>query len=210
MKAFKSIQLTGLNISIYFILIFLSIAILLKFWDFADGIIFNPKELDELKIERPIIRPYNDVFFYMKSESLKSDVLLYQKVQRNEKILEIIVGITLATLIISLLIQLRKLIVSLKKKSFFIKVNLIIVRKIAYILGIWVLLDFILYQCIQFFIPLSLVQERINYTPINERFFLSLLLSVNYSILLAAFAFYVISVVFREGNELKDQAELTI
>jgi hypothetical protein len=54
------------------------------------------------------------------------------------------------------------------------------------------------------------VQDSINYIPVNKGFFLSLLFSVNFSLLLTAFSFYVISVVFKEGVELKKEAELTI
>lgn len=210
MKLFNSNRLSGIDIAIYLLLSIICISIVVKIWEFTESVIINPREYTELNIDQPVIRPYHDVFFYMRSDSLKSDYFLYQRVQRNEKILETVFGITLATLFILLLLQLRKIINSLKRKSFFIQENLIIVRRIAYILGIWVLLDFILYQCIQFFIPLSLVQDRINYIPINEGVIVSLLFSINYGILLAAFAFFVISVVFREGTELKNQTDLTI
>lgn len=210
MKAFKSSRLSGINIAIYAILIFLSIGVLLKIWEFTDKIILNPQELNDLKLDIPIIRPYNDIFFYLKADDLKNDSTLYQTVQRNELILETIIGITFIVLFILVILQLRSLVYSLKNKTFFIQKNLFCVRKISYLLGIWVLADFIIYQCIQFFIPLSIVQENINYCPINKGIISSLLFSIDYSILLAAFAFYVISVVFGEGYQLKEQSDLTI
>ncbi|MCK4700978.1 MAG: DUF2975 domain-containing protein [Bacteroidales bacterium] len=210
MKSFKSIRLSGINITIYFILICLSIVTLSKIWEATNKIIINPQEFNDLKLESPIIRPYDDVFFYLKTEALEEDSALYQKVQRNELILETIIGITFAVLFILVMLQLKSLLYSLKNKTFFLKKNLISVKKISYLLGIWVLADFIIYQCIQLFIPLSIVMENINYAPINKGFLSGFLLSVDFTILLAAFAFYVISVVFKEGYQLKEQSDLTI
>lgn len=78
------------------------------------------------------------------------------------------------------------------------------------LLLIWVVVDILLYQSIQFFIPEWLVQDSINYTPLNESLLYGFLLALDFKILLAAFAFYVISVVFKEGFRLKEQVDYTI
>jgi hypothetical protein len=141
---------------------------------------------------------------------LNAEPAMHHRILRNQIILRTLVSTILVTLIILLVLQLRKLLYSLKQKPFLLKENFATIKTISYILISWIFVDFILYQSLQFFIPLRYVQDSINYIPVNKGFFLSLLFSVNFSLLLTAFSFYVISVVFKEGVELKKEAELTI
>lgn len=210
MKAIKSIRMSGINIVIYLILTILSVSVLSQLWKLTDNILLKPKELNELNIDKPVLRPYHDVFFYLDPEMLKNEQSSYQKVQRSSLILKTIIGVVSGILFIVLILQLKKVFFSLQNKTLFTMKNLYNVRNIACLLGIWVMLDFILYQLIQIFIPLELVQENINYIPLNEGFFSSLILSINYGLLLAAFSFYVIFVAFKKGIELKEESDLTI
>lgn len=210
MKKFDSLSLSGLNIIIYLILIFLSFAVIVQTWNFTNKIIISPNEFDELKIENPVIRPVKGAELYLNSEILKTDKVIYQKIQRNEFIRETIYDLLYLVLLGLLVLKLRKLIYSIRQKPFLIKDNLIVVRNISNLLFAWVIIDFLLYQSVQFFIPLSLVKDSYNYIPLNKGFLSSFLFSINYSLLLAAFSFYVISVVFKEGLELKEQTDLTI
>ncbi len=210
MKPFESIRLSGINVIIYLILIFISFAAIAKIWTFTDKIIINPNEFDDLKIERPVIRPIKDAVLTLNPEILKNNEVIYQKVQRNDLIRETLYSLIFLVLFGILVLQLRKLIYSIKQKPFFLKDNLKIVRNISYLLFAWVVIDFLLYQSVQFFIPLSLVQDNYNYTPLNIFFPVSFIVSINYSLLLAAFSFYVVSVAFKEGIELKEQSDLTI
>lgn len=210
MKTFKSLRLSGINVIIYLILIFISFAAISQIWKFADKILINPNEFNDLKIDRPVIRPVKDAVLYLKPKILKNNKILYQKIQRNEHIRRTLYGLIFLILFGLLILQLRKLLYSIRKKPFFLKDNLIVVRKISYLLFAWVIIDFILYQSVQLFIPLSIVQDNYNYVPLNKGFLLSFMFSINYSLFLAAFSFYVISVVFKEGIELKEQSDLTI
>ena len=210
MKTFKTLRLSGINIVIYLILIFLSFAAIAHIWTFTDKIIMNPNKFNDLKVEKPEIRPMKDAVLTLNPEILKNNEAIYQKIQRNELIRRTLYSLIFIVLFGILILQLRKLIYSIKQKPFFIKDNLKIVRNISYLLLAWVIIDFLLYQSIQFFIPLSLVQHNYNYVPINKGLLTSFLKSINYSLLLAAFSFYVISVVFKEGLELKEQSDLTV
>jgi len=210
MKAFKSIQLVGINIAIYAFLIFLPFCALAKIWKFTNRVFLNPTELSVLRHHNPIIHPLNNVFVYLKEDVLKNDPQLDHVIQRNGLIFDTIKDVIFIVLLFLVTIQLRTLLYSLKNETFFIQKNLSSVRKISYLLVIWVVVDFILYQCFQFFIPLSLVQDNYNYIPFNKGIISSLLLSIDYLKLLAAFAFYVISVVFKEGYQLREQSDLTI
>lgn len=210
MKTIQSIKVAGINVAIYLILTVLIVVIGIHLWGFIKNTIVQHQEFSSLDLEKPMIRPYHDVFFYLDAEKLKADRPLYQKIQFNERLIETIVGLIYALLFIVLVLQLRKLVLSISQKGSFHARNLAYIKNIAWMLGIWILVDFICYQCIQFFIPFSLIEESINYVPLNKGFFTSFLFSVNYSMLLAAFSFYVISVVFKEGIDLKQQSDLTI
>ena len=210
MKTFKSFRLSGINVIIYLILIFISFAAIAHIWTFNDKVIINPNEFDDLKIENPVIRQVKDAVLTLKPKKKKNNEVIYQKIQRNELIRRTLYSLIFLVLFGILILQLRKLIYSIRQKPFFIKNNLNIVRNISYLLFAWVIIDFLLYQSVQFFIPLSLVQDNYNYIPLNKGFLSSFMFSINYSLLLAAFSFYVVSVAFKEGIELKEQSDLTI
>lgn len=209
MKKFKSFKVSGLNIAIYTFLVFLSVSALIFIWKFTNRIYLNPQEISH-QSTTIIINPSNNVFVYLKEDVLKDDASLYQKLQRNKLIYDTIKRIVFITMLFLITIQLKTLLNSLKNKVFFIQENLNCVRKISYLLGTWVVINFILYQCFQFFIPFDLIQHNHNYIPINKDILFSLLFSIEYTKLLAAFAFYIISVVFKEGYYLKKQSDLTI
>ncbi len=210
MKKSNSYSLLGINIIIYLILIFISFAAIAHIWKFTDKIIINPNEFNDLNIESPVIRPVKDAVLYLNPEILKNDKVIYQKIQRNELIRRTMYSLIFLALFGLLVLQLRKLLYSIGQKPFFLKNNLKVVKNISYLLFAWIIIDFLLYQSVQFFIPLSLVQDNYNYIPLNKGFLSSFMFSINYSLLLAAFSFYVISVVFKEGVELKEQSDLTI
>ncbi len=210
MKANKSIKLSAVRASIYLLVFSLSFSILSQIWNFSDSLIFSPEELSDLRLDRPIIRIYNDTFFYLHEDIINNDPEVYQKVQQNTLIFKTIRNVSFIFLIILLLLQLSALISMLNRETVFLSENLKCIRRMALILLIWVVVDFLLYQSIQFFIPDYLVEDSINYVPLNEEFFRSILMETDHKMLLGAFAFYVISVVFKEGYQLKEQADYTI
>jgi hypothetical protein len=216
MKSLKSIHLPRLNLVIYLVISLLALASLVKLWDTANQLIFNSGDLTEIKLDRPMIRMTSDVYLNLKDDVLANDSDLFQKVQRNKLLFEAINVLIFIVFIILVLLQLRSLISSLQERSFFESRNIKCVRKISYLLAGWVLTDLIFYVCIPLFIPLSVIRDSYNFWPVNGGFtnasagILCLLLSIDYGVLLSAFAFYVIFVVFGEGSLLKEQAELTI
>jgi len=210
MKLFKSGRFTVLHWIILLVILVLSFLVLANVWDATNKLVFQQQELDGLRLDRPIIRIYHDVFFYLHEDVLRNDPGLYQKVQQSEIIFKTVMNVSFLVLIILVLLQLNSLLHLLRRKSFFHQENLRCVRRMALLLLIWVFVDNILYQSIQFAIPDYLIQDIINYTPINENFFEGILFSLDYKMLLASFAFYVISVGFKEGYQLKEQADFTI
>jgi hypothetical protein len=215
MKSLRLNRLSSLKLIIYFVIIVLCILSFLSIWNITTRII-NPDNQPVIKVHTSFIRMKSDVYLELKDDLLKSDNNLYQKVQRNKGLYESIRGVVVIAIIIAVLLQLKTLISSFSEASFFKSKNIKSVRRISYLLMIWILADLIFYLCIPLFIPLSVIGNTYNFWLINGNAFnkivgiFTLLASINYGVLLSAFAFYVISIVFKEGNILKEQADLTI
>jgi hypothetical protein len=180
------------------------------------SLIINPNTQPATKFHTSVIRMKSDIYLDLKEDILKSDSTLYQKVQRNKSLYVSLRGIIVLAIVIAILLQLKTLISSFSKESFFRSENIKSVRRISYLLVIWILIDLTFYLCIPLFIPHEVIRNTYNFWPINGDAFnivvgiITLLASINYGVLLSAFAFYVISIVFNEGNLLKEQADLTI
>ncbi|MBN1187369.1 MAG: DUF2975 domain-containing protein, partial [Bacteroidales bacterium] len=113
--------------------------------------------------------------------------------------------------IISFLItlQLRKLISSFKREAFFELINVKRIQSISLLLFLYVVCDVIL----SLTNPNLHLFEGISKTIGNIPFvtaFLSIVYTVNFKILFLAAVIFVISRVFKNGYELKEQATLTI
>jgi hypothetical protein len=179
-------------------------------------LIINPDNQPVIKFHTSFIRMKSDVYLELKEDILKSDNNMYLKVQRNKGLYESIRSVVVIAIIIAVLLQLKTLISSFSEESFFKLKNIKSVRRISYLLMLWILADLTFYLCIPLFIPLSVIGNSYNFWLINGDVFnklvgiFTLLMSINYGVLLSAFAFYVISIVFKEGNLLKEQADLTI
>ena len=109
-----------------------------------------------------------------------------------------------------MLLQLAKFINSIKNRDFYRIGSMANIKWISYLIVIWVLVDFIAYQCLQFAIPLSVIEERINYVTLKESVISNLSISVDLLKLLIAYAFYTVSVVLKDAAELKEQTDLTV
>ena len=127
---------------------FLSIAAISKIWKLTKEV-YHPLEAGHLSFPR-IISPANNVFVTLNETELKKDPQMYKAIHRNALIYDTIKDLIFIVLFFMVILELKTLLNSLKKETFFIEQNLNCVRKISYLLGIWVIIDFILYQCFQF------------------------------------------------------------
>lgn len=146
MKAFRLSNFSGVNIIIYLVLLYFAVAMISQIWELGDALVFNPEEFSGLRLDRPIIHIYNDVFFYLHEDILENDPQVYQRVQRNELIFKTVRNVAFLTLISLVLLQLRSVVASLRKETFFLAENLKCVRKMSTLLLIWVVVDILLYQ----------------------------------------------------------------
>jgi hypothetical protein len=109
-----------------------------------------------------------------------------------------------------ILIQLKKLIIAIRGNTFFELPNILIIRNLSILVGMWVFCNFIMYQIIPIFFPVNLIIESINFITINESLLHSILVALDFKMLFVAIILYVISISFKEGYQLKEQTDLTI
>lgn len=173
-------------------------------------LLFKPQDIELIRLEIPWTRPVQDVTIMLHEHILAENPDIRRTVSTNIFIHDLIERICLITLIILLLVQIRKLLIAINQGTFFKPENLRIVRNLSLLVGIWVFVNFILYQMISLFIPTELMYERINFTTLGESVFHSLMSSIDFKMLFVAIVLYVITISFREGYSLKEQADLTI
>lgn len=113
--------------------------------------------------------------------------------------------------IISLLItlQLRKLINAFKKEAFFELKNAKRIQNISLLLFLFVIFDLVLSQFNPNQHSIEIIARITGYMPIINAF-LSFVFTINFKILFLSAIIYVISHIFRNGYELKEQTTLTI
>ncbi len=213
MKSINFKKISSVNLIIIGLIVMIGFNVLFSAISFTKEIIHPTRQFDNLSfggIDIPVMRPYKDVFFYIKSEEIKKDPTLEQRLQRNEYIFHSIFGLLQAPITILLFFQLIRLINSIKKRDLHNRRNSVYVKNIAYLICLAVFIEFLKYQLLQLAVPLDLIRERINYITLKEDLFSSLRHSISLNWLIIAFVFYSLSVVFKDAFELKEQSELTI
>jgi hypothetical protein len=171
---------------------------------------FKTDEIDILRVDVPWNRPIEPVTVMFDKNVLQNDPALLQKLNTNIFAYDLIERFVFLTLMVLILIQLKKLIMAIRGKTFFKLPNILIIRNLAIIVGIWVLSNFTMYQLIPFFFPVDLITESINLVTINESLLGNILVASDFKMLFVAVILYVISVLFKEGYQLKEQTDLTI
>jgi hypothetical protein len=158
----------------------------------------------------PWNQPIGTVTLMFREDVLKTDNQLLSRLNILLYSYDLIERIIFTILIILILIQLKKLITSIRGKTFFENVNIKIIKNLSILVGIWVGFHFLMYHLLWLFIPENLVVESINFISLQESFFSSILVSIDFKMLFVAIILYIISVSFKEGYSLKEQTELTI
>ena len=195
-----------MNGLIIFILIFGSGTVLTKSYE----LFFKADEIDILKMDIPWSHPIDDVTVMLDKTVLQKEPTLFQKINKSIFEYDLIVRIVFLSLMILILLQLKKLILAIRSKTFFEAANILIIRNLSVLVGMWVLSYFIMYQIIPVFIPVDLIAESINFTPLNESLMYNILAAIDFKMLFVAIILYIISISFKEGYQLKEQTDLTI
>lgn len=213
MKQLKIDKMARISLVLYALLFFVALTTALYLINFVNNYFINPIEHEQISLggtDIPIMRPFEDTFFYINPQEFAKDPDLNDTLQNNEDIFETIYGVTVSVIFILLFLQLARFINSIKYKVFYSPESMVNVKTISFILFAWVIVDFIAYQCLQLVIPISVVEERINYITMKESIFQNLTHSIDIPMLFIAYAFYTVSVVFKTAADLKEQTDLTV
>jgi len=195
-----------MNMLILLILITGALTILGK----AHRLFFHPDEIKIIKLDVPWNQPLSSVTLMFDQNILQNDTKLIQELQIKIFSYDLFNRIIFVSLILIILFQIKKLVLAIRAQSFLEPKNIKIVNRLSVLVGIWVLSTFIFYEIIPYFFPLDLITERINFTTLSESITANILSAIDFKMLLVAITLYVISVLFKEGYALKEEADLTI
>lgn len=171
---------------------------------------FKADEIDILRVELPWYNPINDVTIMLDKSILQNDPALLQRVNKNIFIYDLIGRIVFLSIMFLILLQLKKLLIVIRGKTFFELPNILLIRNLSILVGMWVLSYFIMYQIMPIFVPVELITDSINFTTINEFSLDNILIAIDFKMLFVAIFLYVISISFKDGYQLKEQTALTI
>lgn len=171
---------------------------------------FKADEMDILRLDVPWNHPIDEVTLMLDKNILQNNPTLLQKINTNIFIYDLIGRIIFLILMLLILFQLKKLIIAILGKTFFEKSNILIIRNLSILVGMWVLSHFVMYQIIPLFIPVDLIIESINFITMNESLMHNILTAIDFKMLFVSIILYVISISFEEGYQLKEQTDLTI
>ena len=150
MKKVLTIPVFNLTMNLLIIYVFLSgVSIVLNK---SYKLCFRTDEIELIRLEIPWIRPISDVTIMLHKNILEKNANIHKKVSKNIFIHDLIERISLLTLSLLILIQLKKLIIAINMKTFFKLRNLLIIRSLSLLVVIWVFCNFIIYQLIPVFI----------------------------------------------------------
>jgi hypothetical protein len=113
-------------------------------------------------------------------------------------------------LTVLILFELKRILISIRTTTFFTKQNITGTRQLAVLFLLWAVSRFILYHLIAFLIPVEHIQHSINYIPFNESAFQSIMLSLDFRMLVISLIMYFVYLSFKQGYQLKEETDLTI
>lgn len=176
----------------------------------AHQLVFAPDEIDIVRLEVPWFHNRDNVSILLEQDILAGNAELYQKVQSGVLAYDLVERIVYIVLFVLALILLKRLIISINARTFFSLQNISIIHHLALVVLLFVVAKFVLYQLIPVAVPVELMVERVNFSPLDESVVGNMMAATDFRMLFAALVLYVVAVSFREGYELKKESELTI
>jgi hypothetical protein len=176
----------------------------------TNKLIFHSDEINNLKLHAPWWNPTDNVTILFDKETFKLNPIIHQNTKENILLFDIIYRSVFLFLFVAILFQLKSLLLAIKEKTFFRIKNLHIIRNLSIIVGFWVIIKLILYEILPLFIPVNHIEESINFTTINESIIESIISALDFKMIFVSIILYVVSILFKEGYSLKEEANLTI
>jgi hypothetical protein len=206
----KNISLFSLKTIFYLFIIFSIIFGFSTIVKKTNRLLSHPEEIRNVRLHAPWFHPTDNVVILFDKDKLEKNPDIHQNIKENLLLYDIIGRTLFLILLVGILFLLKNLILSIKNKTFFESRNIKLIKILSIVVAVWVIGKIIMYELIPLFVPVDLIQESINFTPIHESFFWSILSSIDFKMLFASIVLYITSVLFREGYSLKEEADLTI
>lgn len=173
-------------------------------------LLFNPETIDILDRDHPWLRPTTDVTLMLDKAVIAEDDVVYETVQQNILIHDILERFLFVVITVLIFFQLKKLLIAINGTSFFVRDNYRIIRRLSFLVLLWVGSEILIYELIPVFVPPVLIQYSINFTTFTESVYRNIMSALDFRMLFVAIILYVVAVSFREGTALKEQTDLTI
>ncbi|MBD3256796.1 DUF2975 domain-containing protein [candidate division GN15 bacterium] len=170
----------------------------------------SPDEINVVKLDVPWVHPGDNVAILLDQQALVEDPDFHHQLQINVFIYDLAERVVYISLLVLILILLKKLVLSIRSRAFLDQRHMTIINQLALVVGTYVISKFLFYQLVPIFIPVDLMVETVNFTTLGESVFETIMAATDFKMLFVGICLYVISVSFREGYELKKESELTI
>ena len=172
-------------------------------------LLFEPENLDVLRTDLPWFHPVEDATILFNMD-ITRNASLFTAIQNNLVLHDIVKRLSFLILAILILFELKRILISIRTTTFFTKENINGTRQLALLFLLWAVCRFILYHLLAFLIPVEQIQHSINYVPINEAVLQSILISLDFRMLLISLIMYFVYLSFKQGYQLKEETDLTI
>jgi len=173
-------------------------------------LIFEADDIDIIRVQFPWYNPLSPVTVMFDTNILKENPSLLENINLKVLIYDLIRRTTFLLLLLLILVQIKKMLIAIRRQSFFELKNILIIRNLSILVGVWVGGNFILYQVLPLFIPVDLITEAINFVTMKDSLYANLMIAIDFKMLFVAIILFVVSILFKEGLQLKEQTDLTI
>jgi len=206
----RILTLNGIKLVANLIILFIVLSWTAMVLSKTHKLISNPDEINIVKLDVPWYHPGDKVAILMDQAALAENPEFHRKLQISVFIYDLAQRIVYMPIIIIILVLLKRLIVPIYTKTYFDSKSISIINFLALAVALYVLCKFLFYQLIPIFIPLDLMVETVNFTTMGESLWGNLMAAIDFKMLFVSLCLYVIFVAFKEGHQLKNEAELTI
>lgn len=170
----------------------------------------HPEQIDILRLEIPWNQPLTGTVVMFESTKLENSPQLIQDLNENLFLFDLIERSIFLVLLIILLQQLKNILIRFRSDEFLNDKSRVQIRNLAITVGVWVLSRLTLYLLLPAFIDTDLIYEAINFSTWDRSIYECLMIGLDFKMLFVALVLWISSLLMKEGQRLKKEAELTI
>lgn len=163
-------------------------------------------EYDKTFTSATMSSPLNNIMFAFSNPDLGKNIGF---IKRRFNLSILLIGSVNVVALILILLQLKFIFMSFSQADFFHASNSVRIKKIAIIIFIWVLADYIVRFIPGILIPNYFVSSTIGVNTLSPEG-IPRIFGFNFKMLIISVIIYVLSIVFKYGNEIKEESSLII